>query len=175
MKQQSVKLCCFSEKVRGYLLHGVEIRWTFPSVRGVLFAPCYAIYRHAVAVWIPLCYYDIGGGMSILRTERITSKVLKRANHLGAKEKAQPQGLCFFSLVAEMEFEPHDLPHRSHSCSASLDTLAPRTPCSAVSTVVKTTLSCFNLGCRLFALRSLCDIGLITSKVLKRANLFGAK
>ena len=39
--------------------------------------------------------------------------------------------------------------------------------CSAVSTVVKTTPSCFNLGCRLFALRSLCDLGLITSKVIE--------
>ena len=38
-------------------------------------------------------------------------------------------------------------------------------PCSAVSTVVKTTHSCFNLGCRLFALWSPCDIVFITSKV----------
>ena len=32
-----------------------------------------AIFRHAVAVWIPLRYYDIGGGTNVLRTGRITA------------------------------------------------------------------------------------------------------
>ena len=35
-------------------------------------SPHNAIYRHAVAVWIPLRYYDIGVGTNVLRTGRIT-------------------------------------------------------------------------------------------------------
>ena len=47
--------------------------------------------------------------------------------------------------------------------------------CSAVSTVVKTTPSCFNLGCRLFALWSLCDLDPITSKVVEGKSLRSKK
>ena len=56
-----------------------------------------------------------------------------------------------FLLALEMGFEPHDRPHRSHSRHVSLGTLAPLAPCSAVSTVVKTLINRFHLGCKLFA------------------------
>ena len=45
--------------------------------------------------------------------------------------------------------------------------LASPTPCFVVSTVVKTLINRFHLGRRLFALRLLCNLGLITSKVMK--------
>ena len=72
-------------------------------------------------------------------------------------QKAKKKAHCFMTyrtvrIVAELRLR------KSTACFAR---------CSAVSTVVKTTPSCFNLGCRLFALRSQCDLGLITSKVIE--------
>ena len=52
---------------------------------------------------------------------------------------------------------PQDFPKASflHSRSLSLDALASRTPCFVVSSVVKTLINRFHLGCRLFTLSAL--------------------
>ena len=87
------------------------------------------------------------------------------------KKKAQPQGLCFFSLVAEMGFEPHDLPHQSHSrrLSLSQDYSSADSLLCGVSRRKNDNQS-FLLVRRLFALRSQGDLGLITSKVIKSSH-----
>ena len=54
-------------------------------------------------------------------------------------------------IFDKQDFEPYDRAHRSHSRHVSLGTLAPLSPCSAVSTVVKTLINRFHLGCKLFA------------------------
>ena len=62
----------------------------------------------------------------------------------------------------------HDLPHRSHSRGASPSQVfgSLRSLLCGVSRRKNDTQS-FLLARRLFALRSLCDLGLITSKVMK--------
>ena len=72
--------------------------------------------------------------------------------------------MCFPFWLREWDL---NLTHRSHSRCLSLDTLASPTPCSAVSTVVKTILYRFNLGRKLFALCTQGVLGLITSNVVE--------
>ena len=72
------------------------------------------------------------------------------------------------SLVAEMGFEPHDLPHQSHSrrLSLSQDYSSADSLLCGVSRRKNDNQS-FLLVRRLFALRSQSDLELITSKVME--------
>ena len=74
-------------------------------------------------------------------------------------------------LVAEMGFEPHELPHQSHSrrLSLSQDYSSADSLLCGVSRRKNDNQS-FLLVRRLFTLRSQSDLGLITSKVIKSSH-----
>ena len=81
-----------------------------------------------------------------------------------------------FASVAEMGFEPHELPHQSHSrrLSLSQDYSSADSLLCGVSRRKNDNQS-FLLVRRLFALRSQSDLGLITSKLVEYRLTTAAK
>ena len=85
----------------------VAARRSVRSLLRLLALRCIAAQKRYLTVFALLTGYSPSARSA--RTHNLEGRGAQSRNSRKRKKKAQPQGLCFFSLVAEVGFEPHDL------------------------------------------------------------------